>query len=267
MASHTPHIILQCIDPPYRCTVAYIIDTITANPAYVNVPNAYGWTPLRCAVSLWSEDDALHLVTALLRCGADARMASTKGLLNPVHEAARKGRLELIKAFAAHDPTLLETEAGGGLRALHYAVESKSRNMALLKFLVEIANVNVQALTVDNNSCLHYAGAVGWADAFSYLENRGVQANTLNSNGWTAYGKLHASDVRLDVKKLDTVGGRSLTQLSALTIMALVPVGTEETFLDELNALPPGSLSTTAGIYFHFYQVWHSYTHDRGFLF
>ncbi|KAH3765259.1 hypothetical protein Pelo_2783 [Pelomyxa schiedti] len=293
MASNNSNIILQCIDPPYRCAVADLINTVEANPTYVNVPNVYGWTPLRCAVSLWCEADALHLATALLRCGANARMASTKGLLNPVHEAARKGRLELIKAFAAHDPTLMETEAGGGLRALHYAVESKnlalvqylvevlhvnvesgsavglrplhyaveSKKMEILQYLVEHANVDVQALTTDNNSCLHYAGAVGWKEAFTYLENRGVQANTFNSNGWTAYGKLCAPLVRKHLEQLKTFVGPTLSKLSALTIMTLVPVGTEEAFLAEMKALPPGSSSTAVWRHFLFNQVWHAYKH------
>ncbi|KAH3765279.1 hypothetical protein Pelo_2803 [Pelomyxa schiedti] len=193
----------QRIDPPPEsCSVQQIVENIRADPTTVNVPNCEGWTPLRIAVTVWADPkqrhgrnqkqcnaDALQLVRALLQCGADPSLASIKGSLNPVHEAARLGLLRIVKVFAEYDRHLMESESSVGLRPLHYAVESK--NMDLLRYLVEVVGVDIQALTANGNSCLHYAGAVGWNAGYQYLLSRGVPDCSFNKLGWTPYGKLH----------------------------------------------------------------------------
>ena len=226
------------VEEHHQCVTEALL-AIVRHPDLVNQPNAAGWTSLQVVISVWvREADRLVLVPALLRAGADAQIPAQKGRVTPVHEAARLGYLEIFQLLLDNDPTSAELVTTKGKKPLHYACESESRNMDFIALLVD-QQVDLHALTVDGNNCLHYCGAVQWHEAFTFLEAQDVDGHVRNHQGYTAYGKLYADDIRRSTALLRRHRHQVLSQIDGVRVLQLKPVGSEQEFLDEMTEQRP----------------------------
>eukprot|EP00808_Paulinella_micropora_P012196 g54109.t1 len=168
----------------------------------VNVQNKNGWTPLRCVIE--ARDD-LHVSKViaydLLSAKADPFIGCRKGRLLPVHGAARNPQKSsvFLPLLIGKFPELAEAKTRMGLRPLHYAAEA--RDLPAVKWLVEHVRVDVDAVTNDGNTALHYAGAVSRDEQVSiqrfnklpvwdYLVEHGASLEVRNHNGFSPIGKL-----------------------------------------------------------------------------
>ena len=213
-------------------SVADALLAIDRHPDLVNEQNASGWTPLRLVTSVWSLEAALVLVPALLQAGADASIPARKGRITPVHAAAQTSKLQILRLFLANDPATAELVTSMGLRPLHYACEIQNLDMVTL--LVE-QHVDIHALTVEGNNCLHYCGAVQWQQGFEFLEAQGVDGHARNQRGWTALGKLYRDDIQAAAGLLRQQRHQVLTQIDAVRVLQLKPNGSEQELLDEMT--------------------------------
>eukprot|EP00808_Paulinella_micropora_P022680 g9889.t1 len=167
----------------------------------VNVQNKHGWTPLRCVIE--ARDD-LHvskvIAEELLDAKADPFIGDHKGGLLPVHGAAQNPQKSsvFLRLLIGKFPQLAEAKTRAGLRPLHYAAEA--RDLPAVKLLVK-HGVDVDAVTNDGNTALHYAGAVSCDEQVSiqrfnklpvwdYLVEHGASLEVRNHNGFSPIGKL-----------------------------------------------------------------------------
>eukprot|EP00043_Microstomoeca_roanoka_P025150 m.7736 g.7736 ORF g.7736 m.7736 type:complete len:360 (+) comp5290_c0_seq1:31-1110(+) len=111
---------------------------------FVNISNGHGWTPLRTVVSCWPRKEVedvleiLEIVDALLRHGANQRLAARKGGIAPLHEAVRLGLLPVIQCMLEADPGMIHVKTFAGLYPLHYACGLEADNvMDIVRFLLE----------------------------------------------------------------------------------------------------------------------------------
>ncbi|MGB8951355.1 MAG: ankyrin repeat domain-containing protein [Candidatus Aminicenantales bacterium] len=91
---------------------------------------------------------------------------SAEAYAGDIHDAAKKGDLERVKALVAKDPECVSAKTERGTTPLHYACMSK--NLGVVEFLIEKgADVNAQ-----NDSLyvpLHYAAAYNMPEAINLL--------------------------------------------------------------------------------------------------
>ena len=203
-----------------------------AHPELINGQNESGWTALRLVTSVWSLEDALVLVPALLQARASATIPAHKGLIAPVHAAAREGKLQILRLFLANEPSSAELATSQGLRPIHYACEH--RHMDIVTFLVD-QRVDVHARTSDGNNCLHYCGAVSWRQGFDFMDSQGVDGHVRNDRGWTAWGKLYSDEIEAAAGLLRRQRQHVLSAIDAIRVLQLKPNGSEQELLDEMT--------------------------------
>lgn len=217
---------------PAAQSVSNASSAIQRHPELINVQNESGWTALRLVTSVWSVDDALVLVPALLQAGASASIPARKGLIAPVHAASREGKLQILRHFLANDPASAELATSEGLRPIHYACEY--RHMDIVTFLVD-QRVDIHARTHDGNNCLHYCGALSWKQGFDFIESQGVDGHVRNERGWTAWGKLYSNEIQAAVGLLKQQRQLVLSPIDAIRVLQLKPNGSEQELLDEMT--------------------------------
>jgi hypothetical protein len=164
--------------------------------AVVNATNDKGWTPLRAAVSTRADQDAAEIVRVLLECEADPLIGNqVKDDINPVQEACRLGKIDLVRIMCLSCPESASTcTTVWKMYPVHYAAESMiaANRIPLLNFLMQFDHVDIRALTAERNSALHYAGAIKDRELFRYLnEDLGLSADVENMQGHTAFDKLN----------------------------------------------------------------------------
>jgi ankyrin repeat protein len=161
----------------------------------VNLKNGGGWTPLRAAVTFRQGPEALSIVRILLENGANPLVGNDrKGDFNSVHEACRRGKVELVQELCTRCPVAAsKCTKDSKMYPIHYAAESKiaaSRTL-LVKLLASQFKVSASVLNVDLNSPLHYAGAKRDHATFQILKQMGLDENVPNRWGHTALDKLN----------------------------------------------------------------------------
>ena len=213
-------------------SVSNALSAIKRHPELINVQNVSGWTALRLVTSVWSLEDALVLVPALLQAGARSSIAAHKGLIAPVHAAAREGKLQILRLFLANDPSSAELATSEGLRPIHYACEY--RHMDIVTFLVD-QRVDIHARTHDGNNCLHYCGALSWKQGFDFMDSQGVDGHVRNERGWTAWGKLYRDEIQAAAGLLRQQRQHVLSPIDAIRVLQLKPNGSEQELLDEMT--------------------------------
>jgi hypothetical protein len=213
-------------------SVSDALSAIQRHPELINVQNGSGWTALRLVTSVWSLEDALVLVPALLQAGARSSIAAHKGDIAPVHAAAREGKLQILRLFLANDRTCAELATSEGLRPIHYACGY--RHMDIVTFLVD-QRVDVHARTHDGNNCLHYCGALSWKQGFDFMDLQGVDGHVRNDRGFTAWGKLYRDEIQAAAGLLRQQRQHVLSPIDAIRVLQLKPNGSEQELLDEMT--------------------------------
>ena len=172
-------------------SVSNALSAIQRHPELINVQNVSGWTALRLVTSVWSVHDALILVPALLRAGASASIPAHKGLIAPVHAAAREGKLQILRLFLANDRTCAELATSEGLRPIHYACEY--RHMDIVTFLVD-QRVDIHTLTHAGNNCLHYCRASSSRQLLISLIRKDSTSRSQSTRSGCVGGKLYSDE-------------------------------------------------------------------------
>lgn len=166
-------------------TVNDIRPLIEAHRDQVNITNAAGWTVMRLVTSLKDDHFASESVKLLLELGGDQTIAARKGLMCPIHTAAKEGKVKTVKVLAGA-PGGVDLRTAAGLTALHYAAEVG--NLLMTTELVGLG-FDIHMVTNQGNTPAHYAGVVGAMDVMKYLIEEGSDTHLENDLGYTCYGK------------------------------------------------------------------------------
>jgi hypothetical protein len=155
--------------------------------AVVNATNDKGWTPLRAAVSTRADQDAAEIVRVLLECEADPLIGKqVKDDINPVQEACRLGKIDLVRIMCLSCPESASTcTTVWKMYPVHYAAESMiaANRIQLLNFLMQFDHVDIRALTAERNSDERRLLAVDdWIRTVTRILNHRVGSNWLLSS-------------------------------------------------------------------------------------
>ena len=130
-----------------------VINWLVEHGANSNMQSEFGTTPLHFAVTCGQKE----AVIALLKNGADQTITEANKWL-PIHTAAATGDVEIMKILldAKNAPDINSREMEGKT-PLHIAVCYGPNQINMVKFLIQVTQVNPNA--VDNYGCtpLHYA--------------------------------------------------------------------------------------------------------------
>lgn len=100
----------------------------------------------------------------------------------PIHEAAAKGDIALVRAFLANSPELVNSQDEDGASPLHWAAD---KNQQAVAELLLASKVDVNARKKDGVTPLHIAAAMGREGIAELLITNGADVNTLDNIGRT----------------------------------------------------------------------------------
>ncbi len=139
-----------------------ITEHLIQNKAAINKKNNNGWTPLHVAAFMGYQE----ICTLLLK--NNAKITSTtnndQGSLMPIHLAAQKGHISIIKIFFKKDPSQKNVGTGSRLTTL----KNKTGNSQASKL-----------------TPLHIAIQYNHPKTVQYLLQNKVLVNAVTDNGWT----------------------------------------------------------------------------------
>jgi len=147
-----------------------------------------GITALMTA-SVGGHTDAVGL---LLEHGADPRAVDKDGL-TPLMNAAENGTVPVLKLLAQagaktdeeHQDKYVDIMSSTGFNAL--IIASAHGHVEAIRYLIKVANVDINSLHENQVTALMYAAASGHVDAMKVLIEEGkVDVNQLHSNGGSA---------------------------------------------------------------------------------
>jgi ankyrin repeat protein len=99
-----------------------------------------------------------------------------------IHDAAKKGDLEKVRALLKANPDLISSKDNYGMTPLHYAVAQHQKDTVQLL----LANkVDVNAKDKAGWTPLHYAAAQGYKDVAKLLLANKAEINTTNNYSFT----------------------------------------------------------------------------------
>ena len=126
------------------------------NPRLLNKISLYSWneTPLHIAAA-----SHIEITQALLQANDDACLIPDQDGMLPLHHAARKGRVEVVRALISARPdSITQAVLHGGDTILHLCV--KDNRLEVLKMFVRYVSDKGEFLNFkdqDGNTILHLA--------------------------------------------------------------------------------------------------------------
>ena len=133
----------------------------------------------------------LAVVLGLLTWGALVRAAE-------IHDAAKAGEVERIKALLQAHPDLVNAKGEHGLTPLHYAAVEGHKD-AVEVLLASQADVN--ARTEYGSTALYLAAVRGHAEVVALLLAHKAEPDAKNNEGWTALAWTEEHSLK-DIAKL-----------------------------------------------------------------
>ncbi|EGD77749.1 hypothetical protein PTSG_08838 [Salpingoeca rosetta] len=174
-----------------------VLSLIREYPSEVDTVTEKGHTPLRVALMKWpeewAEDRVVKVVKALLDAGADPRIASFSGGINPLQYACNFGFVEVARVILERHPQLLLTVSAVEMTPLHYACQNSLTMVELildglrhLNFTPEQITQYVNRRKNNDATAMHYAAMNTTGDAISIislLARRGAEVNLRTDGG------------------------------------------------------------------------------------
>ena len=175
-----------------------------------------------------------HMATALLDCGSDVNVRSTKGE-TPLHIAARRGYPEAISLLLARG-AIVEAHDKRLRTALHVACKYGHREIVLR---LSDAGADLNAQDQEGWTPLHYAAAHGCLDVSILLE-RGSDLSVRDRRGFTA---LETAARAADVLNFEIIFRATVhrTMIEQPSTSDVTPVGEQsgvEISFDGIRNLP-----------------------------
>ena len=156
-----------------------IIDLLLRNGADVNAEDFEGVTPL----SLATERGSLPIVSYLLRNGARADIAHGTTRRYAIHQAAQEGHEHIARALHGNS-AILDPQASDGITPLHIA--ARKGHLSMLRFFLQ-HGANVNATDRDSGlSALHVATAAEKEVCADLLISYGADIHQVTEDGLTA---------------------------------------------------------------------------------
>lgn len=156
-------------------------------------------------------------------------LAAGLGLAGEIHDAARQGDLDAVKALLASDPALIESRLEDGKTVLHAAAYVGQNE--IVRHLVQ-NGADVNAVSNANSIALHGAAFYGHAETVKLLIELGSEVNEANIHGYTpilsAAAGGHANIVEILVGAGADVNAQTIQ--GATLVMQAAVAGSKETF-------------------------------------
>ncbi|PSS11748.1 Ankyrin repeat-containing protein [Actinidia chinensis var. chinensis] len=172
---------------------------------------------------------------ALVSAKPDMCLARDRDGLNPLHLAAKKGMLDVLKELVRIRPDAARASVDQGGTVLHLCV--KHFQIEALKLLMKAVNDKgfINAGDAYGNTILHLAVGDKQTETVKYLLMSGkIDVNAKNANGYTALDVLAQS--RRDVQDWDI--GNSLQEAGALKSSA-IPSSCNANRSERPRGMPP----------------------------
>ncbi|UCE24639.1 MAG: ankyrin repeat domain-containing protein [Candidatus Zixiibacteriota bacterium] len=164
-------------------------------------------------------------VIAILTC----LLAFGSAIAGEIHDAARQGALETVKALLQNDPSLIESKLDNGKTPLHEATYAGQTEVA--GYLLQ-QGADVNSLTSSNSVPLHGAAYYGHLEAVKLLVENGGDPNAPNRYNYTPLLSATAGGHMDIIDVLVTAGANLNTRnyLGANAVLLAAGSGNAESF-------------------------------------
>jgi ankyrin repeat protein len=150
-----------------------ITKILLENGAKVNLVDKYYETPLfECA-----RRSKINYATLLLENGANVNLKNTRGE-TPIHLAAQNGNIDFVKLLVEYGAKL-DSKTKEDLYPIHYSI--MAGNLEVFKYLFDLYQIGYQVRDPQKNTFLHFAAKTSNFELVSYLIEKGIDPNSLNS--------------------------------------------------------------------------------------
>ncbi|CAL9243575.1 unnamed protein product [Arabidopsis halleri] len=168
-------------------------------PSLVTSTNSKGDTPLHFAASLGHTSTLIPMSTKYEGETLDdpklEEMMNNDGL-TPLHCAAMKGSIEILREYLDMSPSSFDSVTGGKKETVFH-IAAKHKNNEAFIFMAKSAKLGklLYQLDAEGNNVLHVAASVGSIALVNYIiDETNIEVTTRNKNGFAAIDLLNKDD-------------------------------------------------------------------------
>jgi len=133
---------------------------------------------------------------------------ATPGFCGPIHDAARSGDLDKVKALVKEQPDLVSSkDEKYGQTPLHVAALNDRKDVA--EFLIG-SKADINARSSNGSTPLHLAAGRGYLDIVLLLLNNKADLNVLDNEGWSPAHTAVVFNQKAIAELIESKGGKEI---------------------------------------------------------